>query len=194
MPDPVPSGSAPAALPSQKLVLFARGVIARLALWAALRIAVKENWGDPSSADTSSLLASEIVEAFDDLDHLPDVTDIEELLLQIMEEEFDTLLEDDSARSVAQDVLRLWDDISNGKADLLTEFETRADKIKGKDVQADQGVPSDPEEEWSESDEEEEDVPMLVDTQLQPPSERPPREEPEVDEDGFTVVKKKGKR
>ncbi|KZT20554.1 hypothetical protein NEOLEDRAFT_1036708, partial [Neolentinus lepideus HHB14362 ss-1] len=180
--------------PAPKLVLFARGVIARLALWAALRVAMKENWGGSEAADKPSLLASEIIDAFDGEEPLPDAIYVEEMLLQIMEEEFDTVLEDDSAESVAKDIMRIWEDISTGKGELVVEFEARADKIKGKNVQVQQGVASDSEEEWSDDDEEEDDVPMLVDTQEQLLSQHPPREEPEVDEDGFTTVKRKGRR
>lgn len=174
--------------------------MARLALWGALRVAIRENWGSSGATakQTQLQFASEIVDAFDGQDPIPDAVDVEELLMQVMEEEFDTLLEDDSAQSVATDILRLWEEVSRGKEDLVLEYEGRAEKIKGKDVQALRGVPDDPEQDWSDGDEDPEDedgVPTLIDTQPQPqPPERPPREEPEVDEDGFTTVKKTGRR
>jgi pre-rRNA-processing protein TSR2 len=40
-------------------------VIARLEVWPALRVAVEQNWGGPSSREKRLWLASEIVDAFD---------------------------------------------------------------------------------------------------------------------------------
>ena len=54
------------------LVAFARGVIARLAVWPVLRLAVQENWGGPKAEDKRTWLAPEIVDAFETQDPLPD--------------------------------------------------------------------------------------------------------------------------
>ncbi len=51
--------------PDPALILFARGVIARLEVWPALRVAVEQGWGGPSSREKRRWLASEIVDAFD---------------------------------------------------------------------------------------------------------------------------------
>ncbi|KAI0717547.1 Pre-rRNA-processing protein TSR2-domain-containing protein [Cerioporus squamosus] len=149
--------------PSQTSILFARGVIARLAYWPALRIAVDQLWGGPDSASKRTWLASVLVDDFEEASDTPDADYVEDRLLQVMADEFDAVLEDGSAEEVAKDVVRLWAEVSQGRDALVTEFEERADKLKGK----------------------KETAPQLL--------ERPPKEEPEVDEDGFTTVKGKGK-
>lgn len=175
-------------------VLFARGVIARLSIWSTLRIAVQESWGGPEGgADKRILLASEIVDAFDNTtDGVPDDEYIEDMLLQIMEEEFEVAVEDGSAESVAKDIIKIYEEIKVGKTAAVLRFEEMAEKAKSRKVDAVQKVASD-DEDWEEDsgedeDEEMEDVPQLVERR-----EPPPRAEPEVDEDGFTMVKGKGK-
>ncbi|KAF6763304.1 Pre-rRNA-processing protein TSR2-domain-containing protein [Ephemerocybe angulata] len=174
-------------------VLFARGVIARLSIWSTLRIAVQEQWGGPGGAEKRTLLASEIVDAFESADTALDDEYVEDLLLQIMEEEFEVRVEDGSAESVAKDIVKIYDEIREGKAEALEKFEALAEKTKNKKVEAIQKVVSD-DEDWdddegeSDEDEEMEDVPQLI-QRLEPPM----KEEPEVDEDGFITVKAKNK-
>ncbi|KAI0637594.1 Pre-rRNA-processing protein TSR2-domain-containing protein, partial [Trametes polyzona] len=170
-------------------VLFARGVIARLAYWPALRIAVEQGWGGPESAQKRTWLASVLVDDFEEQDPKPDLDWVEDRLLQIMAEEFDAVLEDGSPEAVAKDVVRLWEELSAGRTQLLTEFEDRADRLKGKKIEVEEaaGDNSDWEDESGDDDDEEEDVdgdaPQLLDRR--PP---PAKEEPEVDEDGFVTV------
>lgn len=173
--------------PPQSSVLFARGVIARLAYWPALRIAVDQGWGGPESAEKRTWLASVLVDDFEEQDPKPDVDYVEDRLLQVMVDEFDADLEDGSAEAVAKDVVRLWEEVSTGKTDLLQEFEERADKLKGKKVDVEEAAGDNSDWEDMSDEEEEDEAPQLL--------ERPraQKEEPEVDEDGFTVVKGKGK-
>lgn len=179
--------------PALASVLFARGVIARLAIWPALRIAVEQGWGGSESAEKRTWIASVIVDSFEEEDPKPDVSYVEMQLLQIMEDEFDTVLEDGSAEAVAKDVVRMWTDIQSGVDGLVKHFEEQAEKLKGKKIEVEEvaGDNSDweDESEEGESGDEEDDAPMLIDTQPQPN----PRPGPEVDEDGFTMVKGKGK-
>ena len=186
------SNSAP---PAASSVLFARGVIARLAIWATLRIAVQENWGGAHGSEKRTWLASVIVDAFEEQAPTPDDQYIEEMLLQVMADEFEAVVEDGSAESVAQDIVKIWDQTRIGKDDLVKKFEELADKVKGKKASAQEKVVSEDEdegdwedEEGDEEDEMEEDeAPQL----MQPPPEEREKEGP--DEDGFTVVRGKGK-
>lgn len=178
-------------------VLFARGVIARLAIWPALRIAVDQNWGGPGGAEKRTWLASVIVDAFEEQDPSPDVFYIEETLLQVMADEYEAELEDGSAESVAKDVVKLWNEVKGGNGDMVMTFEGQADRLKGKKVQVEEGIGSDSEGE-SESDEVEGDDDM-EDWEDEPPqlldhSRENQSKEPEIDEDGFTLVKGKGRR
>ena len=56
----------PQSKPSPSLVLFARGVIARLSIWSILTQAIAENWGGPHGLQKRTWLASIIVDAFEE--------------------------------------------------------------------------------------------------------------------------------
>lgn len=183
--------SEPSPAPTTVSVLFARGVIARLAVWPALRIAVDQGWGGPESAAKRKWIASVIVDAFEEEDPKPDTSYVELTLLQVMEDEFETVLEDGSAEAVAKDIVQLWEDVHNSRAARVTEFEEQADRTKGKKVQVEEaaGDGSDWEDDSSDESggEETDEAPMLVD-----PEATSAKIEPEIDEDGFTVVRSKG--
>ncbi|KAF5371488.1 hypothetical protein D9615_009645 [Tricholomella constricta] len=179
------------AAPSPSSVLFARGVIARLAVWPTLKIAVQEGWGGQGAAEKQTWMASVIVDAFEEEGQKPDDQYIEEMLLQIMADEFDAVLEDESTESVALDIVHLWDETRAGKEDGVIKFEELAEKLKGKKVVAQQ-APTNDEDEWEDEDVSDEDDGGEAPQLMQPP-QSPPRNEPEVDEDGFTLVKGKGK-
>ena len=174
--------------PNPSSVLFARGVIARLSVWSILRIAVQEGWGGPGAAAKRTWIASEIVDAFETQNPVPDDQYIEELLLQILSDEFDTELEDGSAESVGVDIVRLWEETRLGKQDLVIKFEELAEGMKGKKVEAQVG--EEEEEEWSDDDDAMDEDGNEEAPQLLQPLENTPRNEPEVDEDGFTLVKR----
>ncbi|KAG2125885.1 Pre-rRNA-processing protein TSR2-domain-containing protein [Suillus cothurnatus] len=204
---------------SDTLILFARGLLARLALWPALRIAVHQNWGGPQSAQKQRWFAGVIIDEFEASlptasaslttfdshqsapmhpTHAlpePDTEYIETMLLQIMDDEFEVALEDGSAFDVARDVVRLWNDVKEGKDGYVKDLEMQADRMKGKmpQYEVDAGSASD----WEDSDGDNEDesgsdsenfgkevVPQLLDH----------AEVPDIDEDGFTTVKRRGGR
>jgi len=188
--------------PESKVVLFARGVLAILETWPALKLAVAESWGGPNGADKRRWMAGEIVDAFESPsnkdDGVPDEQYIEDMLLQIMSDEFDTVLEDGSAERVGKDVVKLWGDIyvkGTGEAEVKM-LEEVSNKQKGKKVAAkleensDEEIDGESGEEGEEGDwtDEEDEAPRLIDPQPKRP------EQPEVDEDGFTMVKRKAKR
>ena len=189
------------ATPPPSSVLFARGVVSRLAVWSTLRIAVQEGWGGHGASEKRTWLASVIVDAFEETTPSPDDQYIEELLLQVMADEFDVVIEDGSAESVATDVVKIWEETKVGKQELVLKFEQLADAMKGKKVVA-QEVPANEgdDDEWEDDDSDSnEDVDMSdgddgeEPPQLLHPENLTHRSEPEVDEDGFTLVKGKGK-
>lgn len=234
------------------LPTFARGVIALLQIWPALRLAVTHNWkpaqttNDPEyppqdAGQKRARLAEELVDAYyssypsssgasssSSSFPSPDKEDIQDFLLEFFEFEYGVLLEDSSEVQLAQDLEDLWKECilkarspqtqsqtANNSQSLLDKFERMADKAKTEDAdpaKAFRGTrtgPQDDEEEdeyTSEDDDDNEsgngDADMDVDdsqsTSQQTTSAHPlprHREEPEVDEDGFTTVtKKKGGR
>jgi len=181
--------------PNPVLVLFARGVIARLTLWPALRLAIEQSWGGPESLQKRTWMASVIVDAFDTTQNpqTPDVYYIEETLLQIMEDEFDAAMEDGSPEQVARDVVYLWNNIREPRGEQrVREWEEQAQKLRGSKVPFHAEASADGESEEDEDvseDEDDNEAPQLLES-----GEETKKSEPEVDEDGFTLVKSKGKR
>ena len=200
------------------IVLFARGVIAILELWPALRVAVDESWGGPESKEKRRWLAGEVVDIFEaslpskstsksQSQETPDAVYVEELLLQVMNDEFETMLEDGSQELVAERIVKLWTFLLDSSAEgreaargEVGKFEEMVGKLKGKKVpvQVEQGgdevdgEDGDGDEDAGDwTDEEDDAMDQDEAPQLIPPTKE--KEEPEVDEDGFTMVKKKGK-
>ncbi|KAH6899497.1 Pre-rRNA-processing protein TSR2-domain-containing protein [Coprinopsis sp. MPI-PUGE-AT-0042] len=192
------------AAPPASSILFARGTLAILQTWPILTLAVQSSWGGPKSSAKRTWLASSILDEFESASIQPDDQYIEELLLQVMQDEFEVDVEDGSAEPIAKALVKLWEETSRGEEGGVKLWEEKAEKLRGKKVEAkiedlrnvneDGEDVDDGDEDWEDDDggedDEMEDVPQLLGQQ----SERPKRSEPHVDEDGFTVVKKGSKR
>jgi pre-rRNA-processing protein TSR2 len=193
-----------ASLPAPAQINFARAVIARLAVWPVLRVAVESSWGGPESKQKRSWMAGEVIDAFDksasgSASDLPDETYIEEMLLQMMADEFDCEVEDLSGEEVARDIIKLWADLNNGTIEESMKFwEEKEQKLSGKKIEftlAKKGDDTD----WVEDSgsEDEEDTQggnsMEVDDEIPTLRDVRQRQEPVVDEEGFTLVQGKGK-
>ncbi|EAA28310.1 hypothetical protein GE21DRAFT_9126 [Neurospora crassa] len=205
---------------------FEQGVAIALHLWPALSLAVQNNWGGPDSADKRDWFAGAVVDLFPDLNKVlapasekqqqpsnttqkstddheeateePDQLDIETVLLQVMLDEFEVNVDDDSAFEVAEQILRVRLGCLKGKFDevdaLRRRFEGKGGNKKvvfkkAEDQDNDTDWDTDDDEEVD-SDEEMGDAPALVPTTQQPKE----KVEPEVDEDGFTKVVGKKRR
>jgi len=194
--------------PDPTLIFFARGVIARLEVWPALRVAVEQGWGGPSSREKRRWLASEIVDAFDGDDDEPpsadmnmdahahgkkkkstlDAEDVALMLAQALEDEFDASFEDGSIEGVAADIVALW----GAGEDVVREWERKAEGVRGKKVDVQEVV--DDEDEWEDESGEDEDEDADGAPQLMPADvaqvQRPAKPKPVIDDDGFTLVQK----
>ena len=120
--------TSPTPVVSPELVSFARGTIATLSLWTTLRLAVEEGWGGPESPQKRTWLASAIVDAFEEAfnknEPVPDTIYVEEMLLQVLSDEFDVVLEDGTAEPVAAGIVQLWQEvIHEGKTDSVVRLE-----------------------------------------------------------------------
>lgn len=208
----VPAQQAP------EILLFARGVMALFDMWPALTVAVREEWGGPDSEDKKYYLISALIDAFEQgaayaaadaegivrvdakaaLDSPLDEDQIADMLDQYMSDEYEAQLEDGSSDMIAKDVARLWRDcVAPGERpaeDTVGALERKAAEVVRKPVHAthaggEEFDGSDDGEEWSDEDDDDKDeVPQLVQAE---PKERP---EPVIDDDGFTLVQKKGGR
>jgi len=123
----------------------------------------------------------------------PDQVDIETVLLQVMLDEFEVNVDDDSAFEVAEQVMRVRNECLRGKFDETAALQRRFEARKGTRVvgvltkaeDEDQETDWDTEDDGSEGDEDED-----MEMSDAPPA-RKEKESPEVDEDGFTRVTRK---
>jgi pre-rRNA-processing protein TSR2 len=183
-------------------LFFARAVLARLAIWPVLRVAVESSWGGPESKQKRSWMAGEVIDAFENTSSTssePDETYIEEMLLQMIADEFDCMVEDLSGEEVAADIIKLWKDTKTGAIESsMMLWEEKERKVAGKKMEftlAKKGDDTD----WVEDDEEgssedgEEDEDASMDVDEVPTLVEPRAKESVVDEEGFTLVQSKGK-
>ena len=129
-----------------------------------------------------------------------DEEDLEDVLAQVMSDEFETVVEDGTLEEVADKIWRGVQSLRKGDEKVLEELEVMwrkwsEKKGKGERMTFVKGPEQDEEgetdgEDDEDSDEEMEDAPKLVDVE-----KRTERAEPEVDEEGFTkVVGRRAKR
>jgi pre-rRNA-processing protein TSR2 len=214
------SSSANPPPPSPTILLFARGLIALLDLWPALTIAVREEWGGSESLAKKVWMASTLLDEFEShavivpstntidsksaedppLDH----DEVGDLLNQMMSDEFDANIEDGSIDLIAGDIVKLWKDLVRpgvvAAEDVVGALERKAVEIRGKGVQAQKGgdlVELDGDDESGDesgSGSDEGEGGMDVDEAPQLVAKEKEREEPVVDDDGFTLVQTKGRK
>ncbi|EJU01721.1 hypothetical protein DACRYDRAFT_15762 [Dacryopinax primogenitus] len=171
-----PAGAAPSAVTPAQLTLFARAILAHLRLWPALRLALQTSTAQ--GKENVPLFASEILELF------------QSKRVGIMDEEFDTLVEDESALALSRALILTWENLASPEMEpsvkLLEEQAERAGRTR---VTAQVRKEVDGDDDDEEGEEEEGDVEM----QDEAPRlvERKEKPEPVVDDDGFTLVQKK---
>lgn len=188
---------------------FEQAVAFALHLWPALTLSVQNNWGGPDSSDKRDWFAGAVVELFPEFtdptgDHTakkgtqePDMEDVETVLLQVMFDEFDVNVDDDSGVEVATQIMRARAQCALGQYDEFNSLKDRFANRNGKkvDQQFKKVDDADQDTDWEtddsgDDDDDEEDGGVDVDMNdaPKPPKEKP---QPEVDDDGFTKVTRK---
>ncbi|CAG8488995.1 10207_t:CDS:2 [Ambispora leptoticha] len=89
---------------------FSNGVALLLHTWTALKLAVEGQWGGVDSEEKRAWLAGVVVEQFEQNGKKTYADDLESILVQVMSDEFNTLLEDDSAYQLSQDLAKLYNE------------------------------------------------------------------------------------
>lgn len=161
--------------------------------WPALTLAVQSNWGGPTSADKRDWLCGAISDMLKDRPET-DAEDLEDVLIQVMNDEFEVLVDDESAGNVALEIMEFKAQTARGEFGAIQElWETWQKKGQQKSSAASMFKQVDTRDEDQETDEEEDSEDEDFEMGEAPSLVRAPREkvEPEVDEDGFTMVKKK---
>lgn len=180
--------------PESLQTAFDTGIWYALSLWPALAVAVANNWGGPQSADKRDWFAGAVSDLF--ISHpSTDTLDLESVLLQVMQDEFDVNVEDESEVPVAAEIMKMRLQIfqngdESGVGEVKARFERRGGKVEAVNVVENNQEVDDDDAEWNGIQEEDEDTEMGE----APPSVPKEKPEPEVDEDGFTKVVGKKKR
>ncbi|KAK0629171.1 Pre-rRNA-processing protein TSR2-domain-containing protein [Bombardia bombarda] len=206
---------------------FEQGVALALHQWPALSLAVQNHWGGPDSSDKRDWFAGAIVDLFPDLSKLspaqllhlqtlqsqqtqnannnntsdePEQADVETVLLQVMLDEFEVNVDDDSAYEVAETVMRVRTGCLKGRFDEVGRLRARfGDKSSKEAVEAAAKLfkkveDQDDDTDWD-TDDDEDDSEDDSDVDMgDAPAPAPPKKEkelPQVDEDGFQTVTKK---
>jgi pre-rRNA-processing protein TSR2 len=186
--------------PSEISAQLDLGISLILNSWPSLTLAVQSNWGGPESAEKRDWLCGAIADLFVSRPET-DAADVEEVLLQVMTDEFDVVVDDGSAGEIADRICELRAEVMSGEfRRVRTLWEDW--KAKGGDKgmkntlfrrveTGEEDQETDGEDEDGEDDEDED-----VDMEDAPALSQPPREriEPEVDDDGFMKVVGRRKR
>lgn len=212
-----PAAAAPA--PSPVILLFARGVLSLFQSWPVMRSAVLQSWGGPESDAKRTWFASMVVDEFEerwtkagsplypavgpDVERQNiappeglDLDDLADLLFDVFLEEFDVELEDGSPEEISRRVIACWSASLQGDEPAVVALEEEAARFSKK--QADvvrTAAGEDVGDSSSDDDDDDEAAEGGMDVDPAPARQERVHEEPEVDDDGFTMVKKgKGKK
>ncbi|XP_056218627.1 pre-rRNA-processing protein TSR2 homolog [Falco biarmicus] len=93
--------------------LFAQGVQAVLSGWAALQLAVAQGFGGPQGPEKAAWLAGALQDFFAQNAELQE-EEVEEFLAEVMDNEFDTAVEDGSLQQVSRELVTLFAQASRG--------------------------------------------------------------------------------
>lgn len=177
-----------------------------LHLWPALSVAIQNAWGTSSPAlgeDKRAWLAGALSDMFAQ-NQLRDVEDVEDVLQQVMSDEFEVVVDDGTLEEVARKIWTGRAQILQGDASEVTRLmgiweekqkkgKSRIQITQGPDVNQETDDEEDQEETWNgfqdTPDVDMDEAPALV--AAREPIRKP---EPEIDEEGFTKVVGKKKR
>ncbi|CAK45937.1 uncharacterized protein An11g04500 [Aspergillus niger] len=169
------------------------GITLAINAWPALTLAVQSNWGGPTSSDKRDWLCGAISEMIQERPET-DAEDLEDVLIQVMNDEFDVVVDDESAGMVAVQIMEMKGQTEKGEFGAIQEMWEKWQSKKGASEIA--GFQRGEDQDDDDDDSEDEDGDMEMDDAPAPALVRAPREkvEPEVDEDGFTTVVSKKRR
>lgn len=154
---------------------------------------MSNQWGGPDSADKRDWLAGVISQLFEERP-ATDEQDVEDVLLQVMADEFDLQLEDESEIATAAEIVRLRKRCLAGD---FSEVEALRRRWQEKPTFGAPGSKIVIEEREEEVDDDEDGGVSLEDGDVEmseAPATAPtprPKPEPEIDDDGFMTVRRK---
>ncbi|KAF9131962.1 hypothetical protein BGX30_012895 [Mortierella sp. GBA39] len=183
------------AAPHPNQVAFREGVEYLFHSWTALKLAVDGEWGGHDSAAKRDWFVDTIVDYFGEQGTKVDTFDLEDILLQIMNDEFSIMLEDKSEQHISKVLEQLFLDCTHGRYDLVQTLKQDSQKISGAFTSS-KAQKGDDDDSSDDDDEEEGEGGEDMDVEMgeAPEPVKKEKAEPIIDEDGFETVVKKGRR
>ncbi|XP_070696117.1 pre-rRNA-processing protein TSR2 homolog [Pempheris klunzingeri] len=168
--------------------LFTEGVRAVLHSWPGLQIAVDNGFGGVYGQQKADWMVEVVQQYFHDNDDLQQF-EVEDFIAQLMDQEFDTVVDDGSLPQVSVSLLQVFSQWQQGA---LQQLQDTIDTLSQRKSQRPKvAAPPTP------SDDDSEDEPQAMECESSSPSvgrtnpPPPPPPPPQDEEDGWTVVRKK---
>lgn len=98
---------------------FVEGLRIILTSWHTFRLAVENEWGGHQSGEKAEWFLQSLVEHFDERGRKVDLEEVEDILLDVLEREFNAVLEDGSEKPLAHRILALYQQCIKGETLLL---------------------------------------------------------------------------
>ncbi|KAG9245267.1 Pre-rRNA-processing protein TSR2-domain-containing protein [Calycina marina] len=169
---------------------FELGITLCLFLWPELSLAVSNQWGGPDSSSKREWFAQTTIDVLTETSDA-DAEWIESFLLQVMNDEFEVNVEDDSAYEVGEQIVEIRRQCGRGEFSGVLRLRERWEERGGREEvnggfrdEGEVDAETDGSGDEGDGDMEMGEAPSVV---------RTPRERvvPEVDDDGFTKVARK---
>lgn len=171
---------------------FELGTTLTLFTWPSLSLAVTNNWGGPDSSSKREWFASQTIDLLNENPDA-DVEWLEVFLLNVMLDEFEVNVDDESGFDVAEQILRIKTKCMRGDFGEVGQLKEKWDvRSGGEDLGKvfEKRERNEEDDETSGSDDENGDMDVNMDEAPALVKVKEP-DVPEVDEDGFTKVAKK---
>ncbi|XP_063287513.1 pre-rRNA-processing protein TSR2 homolog [Pelobates fuscus] len=178
--------------------LFGEAVRAVLGSWPVLQIAVENGFGGAHSQEKAEWMVGAVQQYFQTNSDLEQY-EVEETLLGMMNDEFDTLVEDGSHSLIAQQLCVLYSQSQRGDTAVVREKIAQLSQKKyNVKANVQEAKASDEEDESSEDEAEDMDCEATASSSSSAPSVSVPEvtrndQEEEEEVDGWTVVRRKKK-
>ncbi|XP_028567927.2 pre-rRNA-processing protein TSR2 homolog isoform X2 [Podarcis muralis] len=173
--------------------LFRKGVEAVLGSWPALQVAVENGFGGAYSQEKAEWMVEAVEQYFQSNADL-ELDEIEDFLAELMNNEFDTMIEDGSLAQVSQQLRLFFGQCQQGEGAAVHEAIVRlAQKKQEAKVAAAKSKPAEESSSEEEEGTEEEAMDCSAAPSMNGAQPSPPPSSGADPEDGWTLVRKKKK-
>nr|XP_028567927.1 pre-rRNA-processing protein TSR2 homolog isoform X2 [Podarcis muralis] len=173
--------------------LFRKGVEAVLGSWPALQVAVENGFGGAYSQEKAEWMVEAVEQYFQSNADL-ELDEIEDFLAELMNNEFDTMIEDGSLAQVSQQLRLFFGQCQQGEGAAVHEAIVRlAQKKQEAKVAAAKSKPAEESSSEEEQGTEEEAMDCSAAPSMNGAQPSPPPSSGADPEDGWTLVRKKKK-